>query len=187
MTVGYDLRACARVCVSDLAPQPLWESLAVFWTLWVIPHCVSVSHLARWTTTTPYSFPLYTSIIPSLSLSRPTETKRYPSLHCFLLFPSGNQKERPFSDFTTSSKSCSTNWTNWDSTQLESFENKTEESEMRNPHEQWAENSVILTVLNFWVYHYSANSNWAGLWLFVFWALRSKHRYTRISEIFSSM
>lgn len=70
MTVGYDLHACARLCVSDLAPQPQWESLAVFWTLWVIPHCVSVSHLARWTTTTPYSFPLYTSIIPSPSRDR---------------------------------------------------------------------------------------------------------------------
>lgn len=132
-----------------------------------------------------------TVFIPSLyihhpfSLSRLTE-KDISFSAMVLLFPSGNQKERPFSDFITSSKSCSTNWTSQDSTPLESFEGKTEDLEMRNSHEQWAENTVILTFVNFWVHHYSTNSNWAGTFLFIFGDLRSKSRYIRISELCSS-
>lgn len=161
------------------SPQSLWESLAVFWTLSYTPLCQCVTFSKMDDHNTVFIPPL--NIHHPFSLPRHTERKRYPSLHCFLLFPSGNKKERPFSDFTTSSKSSSSNWTSQDSTQLESFENKTQNSEIRNSHEQWGANSVMLTFLNIWVYHYHADSSWAGSFLFIFWAFGSRH--TRISEI----
>lgn len=108
-------------------------------------------------------------------LSRPTEQGKKDILLCtaFLLFPSGNQKERPFSDFTTSSKSCSTNRTSQDSTLLESFENKSLncENEERQLRTGWEIRDS--GIFDFWVFHYITNSCCAGSHLFTFKALRS--------------
>lgn len=95
------------VCICAQALEFIWESLAVFWTLWVIPHCVSVSHLARWMAATPYSFPLYTSITSFLSRDRQIE-KDILSLQ--------EIKRKGFSlVFTTWSQGCLTNLTDRDS------------------------------------------------------------------------
>lgn len=51
---------------------------------WVVPHRVSVSHLARWMAATPYSFPLYTSITPFLSRDRQIEKDILSSAFSFL-------------------------------------------------------------------------------------------------------